>query len=210
MIKYHITEKGPKKCTAKTPESCTVLNSGEAILPNHYEDIIKAEKAYEEEMSIKYGDTITVAKGKVLNGNNQPRKNGSYYGVEVKSEEISEALEVWKNNVSNWGQLEKAKIERDGSLEFHMTILSPKETRGLKKNAAIISEESFNFEAIGIGKAETEKSEAWFIVMKSPEAQEYRKGLGLEEKDFHITLGFSSSDIHNKTKDERTILYRFS
>lgn len=49
--------------------------------------------------------------------------------------------------------------------------------------------------------------ESYFVVVKWPQAQQLRNELGLPPKDFHITLGFTTRDIHEHRKDHNTIFY---
>ncbi|KAI0558223.1 Methyltransferase [Gracilaria domingensis] len=49
---------------------------------------------------------------------------------------------------------------------------------------------------------------AYYAVIKWPEAQRLRNEMGLPQKDFHITLGFTDKDIHNCRKDVNTLVHR--
>ncbi|CAN8062503.1 unnamed protein product [Agarophyton chilense] len=52
------------------------------------------------------------------------------------------------------------------------------------------------------------EQEAYYVVIKWPEAQRLRNEMGLPQKDLHITLGFTEKDIHNCRKDARTLVCR--
>ena len=87
--------------------------------------------------------------------------------------------------------------------------MNPREMKTLKffkkpegKNPASIE---FETEPIikGIGKVEDPGSGkvAVYLVVDWREAQVFRKKYGLEERDFHVTLGFQKDDIHDQKKD---------
>jgi hypothetical protein len=54
----------------------------------------------------------------------------------------------------------------------------------------------------GIRKADKEKK-VLYGALNLPALQEFRKSLGLPEKDFHVTLGFEGGDIHMQESDEK-------
>ncbi|OGH64894.1 MAG: hypothetical protein A2821_00250 [Candidatus Magasanikbacteria bacterium RIFCSPHIGHO2_01_FULL_41_23] len=56
----------------------------------------------------------------------------------------------------------------------------------------------------GMVKADKDKK-VCFVAIEIPEATAFRECLGLERKDFHITLGFINNDIHYKKIGERPL-----
>lgn len=52
----------------------------------------------------------------------------------------------------------------------------------------------------GLGKAENEKSKTYFMVISWDTGNQIRRGLGLPPKDFHVTVGFDPTDIHDANK----------
>lgn len=54
----------------------------------------------------------------------------------------------------------------------------------------------------GIGKAEKNNNEAYFVVLDSATLDEIRSSLGLEPKDFHITIGFDKKDVFGVRKNQ--------
>lgn len=46
----------------------------------------------------------------------------------------------------------------------------------------------------------------YFKVVEWPSAAEFRKLAGLSPKDFHITVGYTISDIHGVKKDRSTLV----
>lgn len=99
---------------------------------------------------------------------------------------------------------------------FHITIISPTENKILKNltdeqmtELQEINKEIQNGEGIiidGLGfidgsqkenLRDTDKNKkVLFLAFSIPKLQEFRKSVGLSEKDFHITLGFEENDIH--------------
>lgn len=142
----------------------------------------------------------------------EPKNNGSYYGTSVPAGDIASIVQEWGSHVgySRAEELMAKKDERDGGRKFHLTVLSPKETRQLRKQGADLSGlDTAEIHAIpqGVGRVEnSEGDEVWFITVSSPSADTLRESLGLGPKDHHITLGFTNKDIHGVPKDESTLV----
>jgi hypothetical protein len=49
---------------------------------------------------------------------------------------------------------------------------------------------------LGLGKVSKNGNEAYFKVIDWKSANSFRESIGLKTKDFHITVGFKDSDIH--------------
>lgn len=103
------------------------------------------------------------------------------------------------------------KRDKRDAHEYHCTVLSVMEYNRVaermgsefQKRVDIIHSldiEDLTFE--GVGKAERAGDEAYFIVLKSPTLDEVRSSLGLEPKDFHITIGFDRKDVFGVRKNE--------
>lgn len=227
-MRFHITDDGPKKCSAQAGQCpITKQNGGQ-----HYTDLTDAYNVYEKLMNEK--NSMGIQKNTVpgisdnlnTNGNDSvkvkhvglskvegvsrmvPQKHKSYYGMRVNEELVAEHVNAWINELSEEASdMEQAKIERDGGYSFHITVLSPKETRQLRKSGTIIEEQDFAYTLSGIGQAVDGEKEAWYIVVKSDEMNNYRNELGLPPKDFHITLGFKNSDVHTMPKDDSTLKF---
>jgi hypothetical protein len=63
-----------------------------------------------------------------------------------------------------------------------------------------------DWEALGLGHVRADGNEAFFIVVKWPAMNRLRMSIGLQETDFHITVGFKPRDVHDVEKDETTLL----
>lgn len=213
MKKFHITEDGPKSCSAKDG-NCPITKSTDE---KHYTDLNIANRVYEEKMkertvqSLNKVFRITPKRYNLpkteITSKLQPKKNGSYYGLTVDESAVQEHLKAWREEVGEKSAkiMEQAKTERDEGYHFHITALSPKETRQLKKNGVKIEQPSFNVRFTGIGSVEDGEKEAWFITAESSEIDKFRSELGLDKHHLHITIGFKNGDVHNKPKDELSL-----
>ena len=99
--------------------------------------------------------------------------------------------------------------------EFHITVLDPKELKKLVKGTPYLKTRFFpidrsEIEVLGIGRAsdDLKGKVAYFLVVKWPHAQEFRKAYGLLPKDLHITLGFIKGDVFNAPKDEASLVWK--
>lgn len=114
------------------------------------------------------------------------------------------------------------KTSRDG-MNYHLTVISAGETifnQSVKSfftsvlNSNHESNSESNYESklsilnelikikvIGLGT----NSDCYYLVCLSPQLDMIRKSLGLNSKDFHITLGFNGTDKHDISKGIDTI-----
>jgi hypothetical protein len=128
-----------------------------------------------------------------------------YQGVKVPEVVLAPMLEAWRETHGLRAlELEEHLNEVRGS-ERHLTVVDPREQQKHREIHSL--QEPISFTADGIGAVEREGEEAWFIVCSSPQVQEFRARYGLPPKDLHITIGFSSKDIHGVAKDASTLRY---
>lgn len=94
--------------------------------------------------------------------------------------------------------------------EAHITVITPPELRMLVKDGFIAPNElcisSADLKLIGLGRQTKDKNAVYFVVVEWESAQNYRKSIGLPRQDFHITVAFRKSDIHNLPKDRTTLI----
>lgn len=140
--------------------------------------------------------------------------NHAYVGIQIPSK----SLDIYNRTLVaylgfNFLNLRENRDRRDGAGNYHMTVITPKELRQLKKKAHAEGVElqfppvDFSFEVIGVGTAANDESQTWFAVVKSESIQEWRKSLGLEPHDLHITLGFElAGDVHGVAKGENQLI----
>lgn len=134
----------------------------------------------------------------------------SYAGIEIPYSSVKKYDEKLKNILGDkYEEYKSNKERRDGVGEYHMTIISPPEFGGLKKtkkDGDIPSSLIGNPKMIGVGVARKGEDEAYYVIVDFPEANELRKSLGLESKDFHVTLAFKNKDVHGAPKDSTTLI----
>jgi hypothetical protein len=46
------------------------------------------------------------------------------------------------------------------------------------------------------------------VLIDWPSANQWRKEMGLGDKDFHITVGYQYNDVHSKVKDRSTLIIK--
>ena len=200
---YHMTDDGPKPCIAK-PGNCR--KKGE-----HFNSLSDAEKAYHNKQEplkrlrkqpVQVGLPQTEFKNVA-----QGLKYNSYVGVKVSETLLQEHLQAWRQHVGaeTAEAMETAKIQRDGGYYFHVTLLTPKETRQLRKSGVSLPvDTSMSFTLDGVGSVRDGEKEAWYILVKSPVMNAWRRNAGLPPKDFHITIGFIGGDVHTVDKNDST------
>ena len=59
---------------------------------------------------------------------------------------------------------------------------------------------------VGIGEVQRGAHKAWFVVVESRELSELLASAGAPPRDFHVTIGFTETDIHGVRKDSSTLL----
>ena len=135
----------------------------------------------------------------------------SFYGrIPVRSEAVLPYLLKLREALpeETFLRAREFKRERDRGDEFHLTVITARETRALRKRGIRFdTKRRFSYELIGVGSAVSpEGDRTWFVVVSSPELSAYRESLGLERLDFHVTLGFIEKDVHGVPKDASTLL----
>lgn len=114
-----------------------------------------------------------------------------------------------------------AREERENARgkAFHVTVLSAADVKGLvgyggkgkkerEKLLALVGGmvRGSNMMVKGMGRRELGGCVAYYAVLKWEAAQICREKLGLDRKDFHITVGFVGGDVHKVRKDESTVV----
>lgn len=134
----------------------------------------------------------------------------SYMGVELRPEAVAPAMNQLKTAMAPelFELIVRKKAERDGLDKYHMTVISPAEYRRLRNTGKRITtpDSGLRFELIGVGTASNSKTQAWYGVAQSPIVDRWRSELGLPKHDLHVTLGFTSSDVHGVPKDASTLV----
>lgn len=131
-----------------------------------------------------------------------------YLGLKLKRDEVLYYLEELKNAVGlhDYSILTNNQKVRDNE-EYHLTLISPDEFRVISVfERRKITGKECDLTLLGLGMVSRKDTSVYYVVSKSNFGTKVRRMLKLPEKDFHITLGFNDSDIHDVTKDSTTIL----
>lgn len=99
---------------------------------------------------------------------------------------------------------------RDGN-RHHITLINSMEMKSLENSDADISNLSENLEVylfvLGLGQIALGTNHVYYLSVYSEEFNSLRRRFGLKSRDdFHVTIGFSNSDIHDKHKGYQTII----
>ena len=133
----------------------------------------------------------------------------SYLGCELRPETIAPALNQLKTAMAPelFELITRKKAERDGVDKYHMTVVAPAEYRRLSSRERVTPpQEGLRFDLLGVGTASNSKTQTWYAVAQSPIIDRWRRELGLPKQDLHVTLGFTSSDVHGVPKDLNTLV----
>ena len=88
---------------------------------------------------------------------------------------------------------------------YHITLVIPRE---YTHDADVIIGNTVSCVATGLGHARNDRSQAYFVVIHAPAAQELRARLGMAPRDLHVTLGFDPKDVHDRPKDDSALVAR--
>lgn len=128
---------------------------------------------------------------------------------------LSQMKQILGDDFNHYRSLQAA---RDYQL-FHVTLLSPKEYQLADKKLieSLLNNESLtnfsnqlNVRLLGLGMIEKDNKRTFFVVAQSADGQLIRQRLLLNNKDFHVTLGFNSSDIYGVNKGESALINQSS
>ncbi len=145
----------------------------------------------------------------MLTGKPHILKN-SYQGIRVTPQAIAPALNQLRSAMSPklFSDIIEKRVTRDGGDDhYHVTTLRPREFRQLKKeDKPVTTDKLFHFELLGVGTVSNEQTQTWYAVATSGALDQYRYSLGLPKLDYHVTLGFTISDIHDLPKGPSTLI----
>jgi len=138
----------------------------------------------------------------------------NYFGIKVPNTVVEPYLRDMKIYLSNdelYDTMFTNKQNRDGDTHYHITILSVMELNknysvALKKIEYLLNKPVTNIALKGVGKATRESNTTFFIVAESTQLGAIRDELGLEAKDFHITIGFNKKDVFGVRKNSVLII----
>lgn len=141
-----------------------------------------------------------------------PMYRRGYVGAEVDRSAVCEFEEKLLKLDAEAQQWMQNRRTRDNTTHYHATLLTPQETRTLKKNGQLdnflkdCSSVKNVLTPVGLGTVREEDNQAWFVVCDNPYVDSVREKYDLPHKDYHLTLGFKDKDIHSQSKDRSTLI----
>jgi len=128
--------------------------------------------------------------------------NNSYIGVIIKEEQIKKYIDKMLELDNNFVQYnEKLLIRNYG--HYHITVFNVAECKTnpdlFKTLGTNISNDLF---ISGVGSIQQDINKTFFIVVNSPKLSQLRIDNNLNDKDFHITIGFTKKDLFNDRKNK--------
>ena len=134
----------------------------------------------------------------------------AYVGLFVKPESIAPALNQLRTAMDPdlFDLVTRNKAKRDNGDNYHMTLVGWREYKKLKadgKNIDVL-DKGFHFNLIGVGTVSNSTTQTWYAIAQSVAIDNWRNELGLPRHDLHITLGFTSADIHGVPKNHTTLV----
>tara|TARA_R110000803_G_scaffold76020_5_gene140475 strand:+ start:45945 stop:46595 length:651 start_codon:yes stop_codon:yes gene_type:complete len=152
-------------------------------------------------------DEINVDKNLLLEISELKDSSGLvYFGGKVSDADLSRYLEQLKDELGEeqYAIYRQYQAARDHQ-SFHVTLINPYEYQTIDKEKLNLSEK-FRVTLHGLGKAEKAEKSSYFVVVSSADGQFIRQKLLLNNKDFHITLGFSPADVFGVSKGRDTLI----
>lgn len=138
-----------------------------------------------------------------------------YLGAIVSRAELQPYLTELKELLADEFESFRANQAARDHQTFHMTLINPIEYQHVDKQLVeqLLSPTlNVNFSSqlqvklLGLGKAEKDDKRTYFVVAQSNDAQLIRQRFLLNNKDFHVTLGFEPSDIYDVKKDSSALI----
>jgi len=130
-----------------------------------------------------------------------------YLGGLISKAEIQRYLVQMKDMLGvEYVKFRQNQAARDHNL-FHLTLVNPYEYRTIAKHEIDLNK-PLKVMLQGLGRASKDGKTTYFVVASSPDGQFLRQQLLLKEKDFHVTLGFSPTDIYDVRKGVDTLIVR--
>jgi hypothetical protein len=127
-----------------------------------------------------------------------------YIGAKVNPADLELYLSQMKKILGDDFALYRQNQSARDHQSFHMTLINPYEYQALKKDIAIGTTLSVSLS--GLGRVILSDKTTYFVVAQSSQATNYRQNLLLSNKDFHVTLGFSPSDIYGVNKGIESLI----
>lgn len=127
-----------------------------------------------------------------------------YIGGKVNPADLELYLSQMKKILGDDFTLYRQNQSTRDHQNFHITLINPYEYQKLKKDIAIGITLSVSLS--GLGRVTFNEKTTYFVVAQSIQATRFRQNLMLSNKDFHVTLGFSPSDIYGVNKGIESLI----
>lgn len=128
----------------------------------------------------------------------------TYVGGKVNQADIELYLSQMKQILDDDYPLYRQNQSARDHQTFHMTLINPYEYQSLKKDITIGT--TFSVSLGGLGRVILNDKTTYFVIVQSSQATRYRQNLRLNNKDFHVTLGFFPSDIYGVNKGVQSLI----
>jgi hypothetical protein len=128
----------------------------------------------------------------------------TYVGGKVNQADIELYLSQMKQILDDDYPLYRQNQSARDHQTFHMTLINPYEYQSLKKDITIGT--TFSVSLGGLGRVILNDKKTYFVIVQSSQATRYRQNLRLNNKDFHVTLGFFPSDIYGVNKGVQSLI----
>ena len=128
--------------------------------------------------------------------------------VAIKGSQVNEIASKWIHQCQDvtFQKSLKAREVRDDTSDFHITVMTSKEKKLTNFDVSQYEVlESIDLYDLGIGRCKQDGNTVYYVVIVSPQLNKLRAELQLPHYDFHITLGFTQSDIHDVPKGLSTL-----
>ena len=141
----------------------------------------------------------------------------NYIGLKFRKNQMQPYLNELKNIVDDdkyetlvFNQ-QKRDLKDNSEYTHHSTVISVMEYNKIYEKLGSKFQEKINFllslditdlDMLGVGKAKKAENETYYVVLGSATLNEIRTSLGLEPKDFHVTLGFDKKDVFGVRKNQ--------
>jgi len=137
--------------------------------------------------------------------------DNNFLGVDIQHESLYPFLEQIQDILGDkYGKFTDNQKKRDSG-NYHLTVLNVMEYNSTMESMGvdnfvntldkILKFPIDDIKLMGVGTAQRNENKCYFVVVESDKLKMVRETLGLDEKDFHITLGFDPKDVHGVRKN---------
>ncbi len=126
----------------------------------------------------------------------------------IKGSQVNEIAQKWTNLCQDvpFQKSLKAREGRDDTFDFHITVMTPKEKKLTNFDVSQYELlDPIELYDLGLGRQKQDGTTVYYVVIISPQLEKLRAELQLPHFDFHVTLGFTHTDIHDVPKGISTM-----